>query len=88
MHRHKEKTNNYIVFKPFPGGVKPGRKKINMERLNAEWIGYMDAYRIYNPKKPQNTVAYVSSLEEAERSAEEGYELVLCDDNAINMECY
>ena len=49
----------------------------------------MDAYRIYNPKKPQNTVAYVSSLEEAERrTAEEGYELVLCDDNAINMECY
>lgn len=51
-----------------------------MKRLNAEWIGYMDAYRLYDPKKPENTIAYEESLEEAEkRCADQGCELVLCE---------
>ena len=50
-------------------------------RLNAEWIPYMKAYRLYNPKYPQETVAYEKDLDVAERRAkEEGYsDLVLCD---------
>ena len=48
-----------------------------MMKLNAEWIGYMKAYRLYNPKRPQETVAYEDDLEVAEeRAIEEGYE---CD---------
>ena len=51
-----------------------------MKRLNAEWISYMKAYRLYDPKAPQKTVAYEADLGEAEkRCDEEEYELVLCD---------
>lgn len=30
--------------------------------LNAEWIPYMNSYRIYNSKNPQQTVAYEDDL--------------------------
>lgn len=35
--------------------------------LNAEWISNMKAFRLYNPLDPQQTVAYVDTLEEAQR---------------------
>lgn len=53
-------------------------------KINAEWIDYMKAYRLYNPKYPQQTVAYEEDLEVAEKRAkEEGYSgLVLRGTNA------
>lgn len=61
-----------------------------MMKLNAEWIGHMNSYRLYNPKRPQETVAYEDDLEVAEeRAIEEGYEcLVLCDADTMHVECY
>lgn len=54
------------------------------KRLNAEWIPYMKAYRLYDPKKPNYTVAYEDNLDEAEiHSKENGYQLVLCDTDTI-----
>lgn len=41
--------------------------------LIAEWIPYMNAYRLYNPIHPQWTVAYVDTLEDAERP---GYRII------------
>lgn len=35
-------------------------------KLFAEWIPYMKAYRLYDPRRPQQTVAY----EEDEAKAE------------------
>lgn len=61
-----------------------------MKRLNAEWIGYMKAYRLYDPKDPQQTVAYEDDLDVAEqRAKEEGYSsLVLCDADTMHVELY
>ncbi len=52
-----------------------------MMKLNAEWIDYMNTYRLYIPGRPQETIAYEENLEVAEkRATEEGYEcLILCD---------
>lgn len=38
----------------------------NRNELNAEWISYMDAFRLYEAAYPAQTVAYVDSLEDAE----------------------
>lgn len=56
-----------------------------MIQLNAEWISYMKAYRLYNPHYPQQTVAYVDTLEEAERP---GYRIVECDIDTMHVKCY
>ena len=53
------------------------------ERLNAEWIPFMKAYRLYNPSKPQDTVAYVDSLDDVDESK---YDLVLCDADSMHVE--
>ena len=53
--------------------------------LYAEWISYMKAYRLYDPKYPQQTVAYVDDLEEAERP---GYSIVLVDADTMHEELY
>ena len=37
--------------------------------INAEYIDYMNAYRVYDPTNPQWTWAYVDTLEEAEKIA-------------------
>lgn len=52
-----------------------------MMKLNAEWIDYMNAYRLYISGRPQETIAYEDDLEIAEKIAiENGYEcLILCD---------
>lgn len=61
-----------------------------MERLNAEWVGYMNAYRIYSPKNPQQTVAYEEDLDVAEKMViKNGYlGLTLCDTESAHSECY
>ena len=61
-----------------------------MKRLNAEWIPYMKAYRIYDPKEPQQTIAYDDNLDIAEQYAlENGYDgIVECDIDTMHIECY
>ena len=54
-------------------------------QLNAEWIPYMKAYRLYDPHCPQQTVAYVDTLEEAERP---GYRIVEVDADTMHVECF
>ena len=42
--------------------------------LAAEWIDYLNCYRLYQPSCPDQTVAYVDNIEEAETGAKEhGY---------------
>lgn len=61
-----------------------------MSNLNAEWIPYMKAYRLYDPRHPQQTVAYEKDEDAAEaRALEEGYSgLVVCDVDTMHVECY
>lgn len=56
-------------------------------RLNAEWIDHMKAYRLYDPSYPQQTVAYVDSIEEAEAEHPE-YRYVEVDADTMHVECY
>ena len=45
-----------------------------MVKLNAEWIDFRMAYRLYDPNHPVDTVAYADDLQTAERDAiENGY---------------
>lgn len=45
-----------------------------MKKLCAEWIDYMDLYRLYEPERPGQTVAYEDDLNVArKRAVEEGY---------------
>ena len=45
-----------------------------MTRLNAEWIDFRMAYRLYDPTHPVDTIAYVDDLQVAEEEAiENGY---------------
>lgn len=39
--------------------------------IYAEYIDYMDAYRLFRKEQPQRTMAYADSIEEAERIARE-----------------
>lgn len=57
-------------------------------KLHAEWIHYMDAYRIYDPTKPQQTIAYddrpfdeISSDFQAK-----GYDISLADSDTMHIE--
>lgn len=61
-----------------------------MIKLNAEWIRYMKAYRLYDPRRPQNTVAYEEDLDVAEKCAlENGYSgVALCDADSMHVECF
>ena len=46
-----------------------------MTRLNAEWIDFRMAYRLYDPTHPVDTIAYVDNLQVAEKEAiGNGYE--------------
>lgn len=58
-----------------------------MIQLNAEWISHVKAYRLYDPSYPQQTVAYVDSLEEAEMEHPE-YRYVLADADTMHVELY
>ena len=57
--------------------------------MNTEWIPYMKAYRLYDARYPQKTVAYEENAAVAEqRAIEEGYSgLVICDTNTMHAEC-
>ena len=59
-----------------------------MGKINAEWIVWMKAYRLYNPQNPYKTVAWEDDIEIAERHAiENGYDgLVLCDSDTMHIE--
>lgn len=59
-------------------------------KLNAEWIPYMKAYRLYDPHCPQQTVAYEENEEKAEaRALKEGYSgLIICDIDTMHIECF
>ena len=47
-----------------------------MRRIIAEWIEYMDAYRLYNPDCPEKTIAYEDNEDTISRYAlENGYEV-------------
>ncbi len=61
-----------------------------MGKLNAEWIPYMKAYRLYDIRNPQQTVAYENDEDVAEaRALAEGYSgLVICDADTMHVECY
>ena len=53
-----------------------------MEQLNAEWIKYMDAYRLYEPEKPESTYAYFDEEdlpELAKWAKKEGYKRLVID---------
>lgn len=54
-----------------------------MEKLVAEWIPYMHAYRVYDPHKPQYTVAYE---EDEDKLAEES--IAIRDADTMHVECY
>ncbi len=58
--------------------------------LNAEWIPYMKAYRLYALQNPQHTVAYEDDEETAEKHAiENGYDgIVICDTDTMHVEQY
>jgi len=59
-------------------------------KLNAEWVSYMKAYRLYDPRYPQNTIAYEEDEDTAESFAiENGYDdIVICDSDTTHVECY
>ena len=61
-----------------------------MCKLNAEWISDMKAYRLYDPRNPQPTVAYEENEDVAKtRALEEGYSgLVICDADTMHVECF
>lgn len=44
----------------------------------ADWIPYMEAYRLYDPQNPQQAIAYVDDPKEAE---DRGYEVIINDSN-------
>ena len=49
-----------------------------MTRLNAEWIDFRMAYRLYDPTHPVDTIAYVDDLQDAEKEAlENGYDGIM-----------
>ncbi len=39
--------------------------------IYAEYIDYMNAYRLFRKERPQWTLAYADNIEEAERMAQE-----------------
>lgn len=44
-----------------------------MKQWNAQWIDYMDAYRIYDPETPWQTIAYEDTFEDAKERANAEY---------------
>lgn len=54
-------------------------------KLNAMWIPYMKAYRLYAPGKYNDTIAYVDSLDEVDKNE---YEVTLCDFDSMFEERY
>ena len=61
-----------------------------MNKLNAEWIPYMKAYRLYDARHPQQTIAYEEDAAVAEqRALDEGYAgLVMCAAYSMHVELH
>lgn len=55
--------------------------------LYAEWLDYMDAYRIFDKSNPTKTIAYEDDLDSAEFHAIElGYDdVIVVDSNTYNL---
>ncbi len=53
-------------------------KTDNTITLYAVWIPYMDAYRLYDPKYPEQTVAYVDA-EDLEKEEQYGYNIIVTE---------
>ena len=54
-----------------------------MNKLVAEWIPYMKAYRVYDPLKPQDTVAYE---DDEDRLADK--DITIRDADTMHVETY
>lgn len=65
-----------------------GEKGITMNKMKAERIPYMKAYRLYDVCCPQQTIAYEEDETVAiQRALEEGYSgLVICDADTMHIE--
>ena len=51
-----------------------------MEQLNAEWIEYMDSYRVYEPEEPERTLLYEERLSVIVEAAKiNGYKRLVID---------
>lgn len=48
-------------------------------KITADWIPHMKVYRIYDPKHPEQAIAYVDDLKEVE---DRGYEVIINDEEA------
>ena len=48
-----------------------------MKEIIAYWTDYMNAYRLYTPEAPQNTIAYEDAECIEERCKEEGYDKII-----------
>lgn len=55
--------------------------------LYAEWLDYMDAYRIFDKSNPTKTISYEDDLDMAEFHAIElGYDdIIVVDSNTYNL---
>lgn len=60
------------------------------KKLHAEWIQWAKAYRLYDPKNPQETVAYAENMDTARSYAKKGgyIGISLCDADTMHVECY
>ena len=60
-----------------------------VEHWHAEYVPYMKAYRLYNPRRPYDTIAYVDDLEQAREQAWDEYhaDIAVCDADTMHVEC-
>lgn len=54
-------------------------------KIYAYWVEYMDAYRLFDPKHPEQTIAYEEDLDEAESR---GYEITRVSSDITIYELY
>ena len=52
----------------------------------AEWFSYIKAYRIFDPKKPQETIEYAGDLEKAKERYPE-HKIIEIDKDSMHVEC-
>lgn len=63
-----------------------GNRNITLwKRVYAEWVPYMKAYRLYDPKAPYNTISYEKDLESAEANHPE-YRISEVDSDTMHVE--
>lgn len=60
---------------------------MEQKQINAEWIWYLKAYRLYDPQHPQRTVAYADDLDQ-ERENHPELRIVECDADTMHVELF